>query len=234
MPPERTERYQNYDQFYQQRNAANPGRLRRQQRDYAKKFGPLLTGDRQRTVLDIGCADGALVAFLKVQGFTTVTGIDLSCQLIEQARSRTDAEFIAGDAQQFLAGPRRFDIIFMLNVIEHIERDQLPAFMTAVQNALNPNGFVIVRAPNLSNIMAAGHLADDLTHHTGLTEQSLAQLAQRAGFQETEMLNQFLMQNAKGKLKALLNWPLHRYLHWLRGGTKPKVYYRNLYARLVK
>jgi len=41
------------------------------------------------------------------------------------------------------------------------------------------------------------------------------------------------MQNAKGKLKAVCNGVIHRCLWALRGGSKPRVFYRNLYAKLT-
>ena len=226
--------YRDYDRFYSRRNAGGSDRYSRSARNYARQFGPLLTGDRQRKVLDIGCADGMLVAFLKELGFAEVTGIDINAELIARARTQVDAEFIASDAATFLAQGRTFDLIFLLNVVEHIPRHQLVDFMTRVNAALRPGGFAVVRCPNMSHLMAPGHLADDLTHCTGLTEQSLQQLARSAGFTRVELLNQWRMQNPKGKLKALLSGLLHRYLWWLRGGTRPTVVYRNLYARLLK
>jgi len=223
-----------YERFYRQRNPWDETRRGRLWKDYTRRFGPLLAGARDRRVLDLGCADGRLVAFLREQGFTHVTGVDRDAALIGRARRYSDAEFICADATDFLRTGRRFDIVFLLNLIEHFPRDQLVEFMTLLCRALEPGGFAVVRCPNMSHIMAAGHLADDLTHCTGLTEQSLGQLAQLAGFSRTVLLDQFRMQNAKGKLKALLSWPLHHYLWWLRGGTRPTVIYRNLYAQFIK
>jgi len=234
MTSVREKRFYEYDRFYLRDKGYGPSKWAKYQRDCSKKFGFLLTGNRQRSVLDIGCANGMLTAFLKQQGFSEVVGIDINSQLIEQARKNVDTEFVAGDAEIFLRSGRQFDVIFALNIIEHIERDQLVDFMAAVYQALRPEGFVIVRTPNMNNIMASGHLADDLTHCTGLTEQSLNQLARLAGFERVVMLNQFRMQNFKGKIKALHGWLLHKWLWYIRGGAKPKVFYRNLYASFIK
>ena len=234
MRSDTSKRYHNYAQFYWRGGKDDTGRYRKYQRDCDKKFGPLLEGDLRRSVLDVGCADGKLVSFMKDKGFAEVVGIDLNRQLIERARENVDAEFIHGDAREILESGRHFDLIFLLNVLEHIERDRLVGFMSLVHQALKAGGFAIIRTPNMSNIMAAGHLADDLTHYTGLTEQSLQQLARTAGFGKIVMMDQFRMQNFKGKIKAVLNWGLHKWLWWLRGGTKPKVFYRNLYAKMVK
>jgi hypothetical protein len=86
----------------------------------------------------------------------------------------------------------------------------------------------------MTNVMSQGSFRDDFTHQTGFTEQSIEQVAKLAGFSAIEMLNQFKMQNFKGKLKAIINWLLHKVLLWLRGGTKCTVFYRNLYVVLRK
>lgn len=226
--------YQGYDQFYNQSQSPTAPNLRKFQRIYNKQFGPLIQGDKNRTVLDIGCANGLLCAYLVSQGYQNVIGIDLNENLINQARQHVPGEFIHGDASTFFATNRKIDIVFMLNVLEHIDRPNLVPFMTQLHDSLNDQGFVVIRTPNMNNILSAAHLADDITHCTGLTEQSIAQLAQIAGFSKTEMINQFKIQNLKGKLKSILAYPIHKFLFWLRGGSKPKVFYRNLYVKLTK
>ncbi|MBN1845699.1 MAG: class I SAM-dependent methyltransferase [Sedimentisphaerales bacterium] len=233
MGSQAEERYRHYQAFYLRDDKGQADRYRRQVRDYRRKYGDLLAGAARASALDIGCANGMLAAFLKEQGFDQVVGIDCNAELIEQARANVEAEFHAGDALEFLRAGRQFDVIFLLNIVEHIERDRLVEFMTAVRQSLCGGGFAVVRTPNMNHLLAAGHLADDLTHFSGLTEQSLRQLAQAAGFGRTEFLDQFSMQNVKGKVKTILAWPLHKILFWLRGGSRPRLFYRNLYARLT-
>ena len=237
MTSDTDSRYRNYDRFYRrgdQEEANTTGLYRRYAKNYARQFSSLLPGDRDCTICDLGCANGMLLWFLSSSGYNNLTGVDLNAELIGQARENVLAEFIVGDAVEFLRSGRRFDLIFLLNILEHIDRDRLGDFTTALAGAINPGGCAIVRTPNMSNIMAAGHLADDFTHCTGLTEQSLTQLAQAAGFAEVTMCNQFAMQNIKGKLKAVCNYLIHKPLWSLRGGTKPRVFYRNLYAVLSR
>lgn len=233
MSSETDPRWQNYDRFYQHGKSMGASPRQRRVHDYARKFTRLLAGeDRRRSVLDIGCADGVLLAFLKSQGFTKVTGVDINEQLLARARREVDAEFIAHDACQFLQSSRRFDIIFLLNVLEHIERDHVFDFMKQIRTALHPGGFAVVVTPNMNNIMAAGNFANDITHCLPLNQHSLEQLARMAGFTDVTMLNQFRMQNPKGKAKAIFSWIIHKWLCWLRGGSKATVFYRNLYAKL--
>lgn len=232
MSSETDPRWQNYDRFYQHGKSMGASPRRRRTGNYAKRFSDLLSGDRKRSILDVGCADGRLVAFLKRQGFTDVVGVDINEELLARARQNVDAEFVAAHASKFLKSGRQFDIIFLLNVLEHIERDNVFDFMRQIRTALQPGGFAVVVTPNMNNIMAAGNFANDITHCLPLNQHSLEQLARMAGFTDVTMLNQFRMQNPKGKAKAIFSWIIHKWLCWLRGGSKATVFYRNLYAKL--
>lgn len=156
-------------------------------------------------------------------------------QLIALARSKANAKFVVADAVTFLKAQRNtFDIIFLRNLLEHIAKDKVVEFLGVVNQGLSKEGFVVIRTPNMTNFMSTGNFHDDFTHLCGFTEQSIAQVASLAGFQSVEMLNQFGMQNIKGKLKAVVNFVMHKFLLWLRGGTKCRVFYRNLYVVLRK
>lgn len=229
------ETYVNYEEFYHRRNDVTSENYSKRCRSFDKKLAPLLPADKKIAMLDIGCGCGFLVYYLRSIGFDNVTGIDINEQLIQTAKHNVDAEFISCDATDYLRETqKRFDIIFMWNVLEHIPHEEVIDFLATVRQSLTEHGFAVVRTPNMTNIMAQGHLNDDFTHVTGLTEQSLEQIASISGFSVVEHLNQFRVQNFKGKVKAVLNWSIHKFLLWLRGGTKPKVYYRNLYAILQK
>jgi len=235
MTTSRDKRYSQYDEFYLRGKKSDAIEFHRQIKNYSRKFDDLLDSYSSGSVLDVGCATGMFCAYLKTKGFDTVVGIDLNEALIKEARDHVDTEFIHGDAQEFMEkSGRLFDIIFLINVVEHIERDHVVNFMKAVHSSLKSDGFAVVRVPNMNNILSAGHLADDLTHFTGLTEQSLKQLSLSAGFREVIELNQFSMQNFKGKIKAMIGWGIHKFLFWLRSGSRPKIFYRNLYAKIVK
>ncbi len=195
----------------------------------------LLAAPDDRKILDLGCGVGFLVYFLKRQGFVHVTGIDKNENLISIAKSKVNAEFIVDDGITYLEKQKaQYDIIFLWNVLEHIPKENVMKSLRVLHNSLSDDGFVVVRTPNMTNIMAQGHFCDDFTHRSAFTEQSIAQVAQLAGFSNVEMLCQFKFQNFKGRIKAIINWFLHKTLLWLRGGTKCRVFYRNLYVVLRK
>jgi 2-polyprenyl-3-methyl-5-hydroxy-6-metoxy-1,4-benzoquinol methylase len=227
--------YTVYNDFYLARNKVDAGAYDRQCRGFRKKLSPVLAGMAQKKVLDVGCGCGFLVYFLKNFGFEDVTGIDLNEQLISLAKSKVSAKLVVADAVDFLREHQgKFDIIFLWNLLEHIDKNKTIELLSITNQRLSKDGFVVIRTPNMTNFLSAGHFHDDFTHLSGFTEQSIRQVASLAGFSKTEFLNQFKMQNFKGKIKAILNAAIHKFILWLRGGTKCKVFYRNLYAILYK
>lgn len=47
-------------------------------RAFERTLGPWLPADRTTPILDIGCGEGALLAFLRARGYTNLAGFDLS------------------------------------------------------------------------------------------------------------------------------------------------------------
>lgn len=224
-----------YDRFYLRDKTGTPDSYEKHCRGFRKKLSTLLPEKKDIKILDIGCGCGFLVYFLKAAGYHNLTGIDLNEKLIALAKSKVDADFFAADAIDFLKKNQlRYDVIFLWNILEHIEPAQVVDVLKVLNHSLSDGGFVVVRTPNMTNILAQGHFHDDFTHRTSLTEQSLEQVAREADFFRVEFLNQFRMQNLKGKLKAIINFVIHKFLLWLRGGTKPRIFYRNLYVVLYK
>ena len=226
---------QGYDRFYLQRNPAGGADYLKAAKGYERKLGPLLPDPPGATCLDLGCGTGMLAGYLRGRGHDNVVGVDLNDHLVAVARANVSAEFVVDDVVHYVATcGRTFDAIFLLNILEHIEPEKVIGFLTDVRSALNDNGFALVRAPNVACLMGAGHFHDDFTHKTALTENSLRQVAAAAGFDRVELCNQFRMQNFTGKRKACVSWCIHRLVNAVRGGKKYKVYYRNLYARLMR
>lgn len=105
-------------------------------------------------VIDIGCGDGANVAFLRSKGINA-TGVDLSGNLIKRGKERypelQDLVF-EGDALNLHFPDNTFDVAVMIGVLHHIHLcdDQKRAVLEALRIVKN-NGFIIIRECNLIN-----------------------------------------------------------------------------------
>ncbi len=98
----------------------------------------LLARDRPRSLVDLGCGDGRLLAEIaRALPGTTLAGVDLSAPQIEQNRARQPevdwhvADLDGGAAPVALAG--RFDAVVATELIEHLDA---PAQLLAAARAL--------------------------------------------------------------------------------------------------
>jgi SAM-dependent methyltransferase len=147
------------------------------------KYLPLLTDlDRAVPILEIGCGDGKLLAYLARRGFSHATGIDISPEQVELARARgLPAE--VGDVFERLGGRERsVAAILAIDVFEHFSRDELVRLTPILHAALRPGGRLLVQTANGAGLFPAQVIYGDLTHLTIFTPQSLDQLLRAAGF----------------------------------------------------
>jgi 3' terminal RNA ribose 2'-O-methyltransferase Hen1 len=114
---------------------------------------------RPASVLDLGCGQGALLRrLMEVQGVDRVVGTEVSSSSLEVAskRLRVDrmTERQADRLDLWLSSlqyqdPRLvgFDVAVLMEVVEHIDEDRLPAVVANVFGFMRP-GSVVVTTPN--------------------------------------------------------------------------------------
>ena len=222
-----------FEDYYLRLNPPDRAYYQKKARGYDRRFGRILDAAKVQSVLDLGCATGLLSNYLCQRGCRDVVGVDVNEQLIEVARRNVPAQFVADDAAHYLATcGRKFDVIFMLDLLEHVPREKIVELLRLARQAVNDGGFVLVRTPNMNCFLSAGQFYGDWTHLTPFTERALEHVARQAGFSRLVHCNQFRMQNFKGKIRACINAVLLWVTFRLRGGHQPKVYQRNLVAQL--
>jgi SAM-dependent methyltransferase len=151
------------------------------------KYLPLLDGlDRAAPILEIGCGDGGLLAYLQRRGFSHVAGIDISREQVDLARRRgVRAE--VGDVFDSLAGRAgSIAAIVAVDVFEHFSRDELARLTPLLRAALRPGGRLLVQTANGAGLFPGQVIYGDLTHMTIFTPQSLDQLLRATGFVDLE------------------------------------------------
>jgi ubiquinone/menaquinone biosynthesis C-methylase UbiE len=103
-----------------------------------------------KTVLDLGCGDGALAGLLAMEG-AIVTGIDLEPKAIELAREMFSKRGLNGNfilqqtsTAQIIANTS-FDYIVCADVIEHVEKPDI--MLEEIHRILKPGGMAILTTP---------------------------------------------------------------------------------------
>jgi 2-polyprenyl-3-methyl-5-hydroxy-6-metoxy-1,4-benzoquinol methylase len=173
-------------------------------------------------ILDVGCGAGLLLHALRASGFTTVSGIDPSASLcaIAQARGlpvRCEPEGFVETASA--RSQDRYDVIFLLDVLEHIPVIRHMAFLRGLHGLLRPAGRLVVSVPNANSALAARWRYIDWTHETAFTEHSLRFVLTSSGFRDVRLLvHEFFARPRLPFLirRSVLHWWLHRLMRGFR------------------
>ena len=106
---------------------------------YGNSVMELIDADKDSTILDLGCGNGALSKTLQDKGFI-VKGIDASKELLDIAKKNyPNIEFIQADATNFsLQEP--VDVVFSNAVFHWIDKERQQDMLKCVYNALKENG----------------------------------------------------------------------------------------------
>jgi SAM-dependent methyltransferase len=106
---------------------------------------PTSGGAGPSRVLEIGCGTGNTLRVLR-ENFpgAMLIGMDAFHAGLLHARSRTDARLVEGRIER-MPFRRRFDLIGMFDVLEHIEDDR--AALGAVRESLEPGGRLVLTVP---------------------------------------------------------------------------------------
>lgn len=111
-----------------------------------------------RSLVDVGCGDGRFLAEVRQRWpDRTVLGIDSSETAVALARRIIpDVPLMTRD---ILHSPldQRFDVATLLDVIEHVAPESLPAFLQAVSRCLRPGGYLVLTAPHRNEPHIAKH-----------------------------------------------------------------------------
>ncbi len=101
-------------------------------------FASLAGENRSDGVLDVGCGTGIFLAYLKTLGFEHLAGVETSHNL--RAKFRDPAIELFSELPD-----RSYDVIFMLDVLEHIEDDR--GMLAEIVKTLKPGGRFYASVP---------------------------------------------------------------------------------------
>lgn len=182
---------------------------------------------KEARILDAGCATGYMLGLLWQSGYRNLVGVELSQQLASIARSilPNSVEIILTDIRSYLASAAdaSFDLILFHHVLEHIPREHTIPLLREFHRILKPGGYLNLKVPNASYLLAGNHLYGDFTHVVHFNERSMPQVLEAAGFSRD--LIEFVLRpprlfwswrrpgRALLRLFNRLRWHLHSLLH---------------------
>lgn len=164
----------------------DPAAARRWSAAYDAYFKGWLPTDKNAAIVDLACGGGRLLYFFKDRGYTNLAGVDVSPTQVHLARQVVPG-VVEGDIDTFLkANPNRFDLIAGLDIVEHLNKDEVLHFLDGCRNALKSGGRLILQTPNADSPWCNSIRYGDFTHEVCFNPNSLGRLLKLCGFQAPE------------------------------------------------
>ena len=102
-------------------------------------------------ILDAGCGDGRFIKMLHDANANTVEGLDYSERAVAFGRILLpDTSIFIGDLTDFttLQGVEKYDCIFLIETLEHIELKHVDTVLNNLKKMLTPDGLLIITVPS--------------------------------------------------------------------------------------
>lgn len=157
--------------------------------DLELNYAVWLPLDRNAAILDVGCGDGRVLAFLADAGYVRLEGFDRDPAAVEAARARVNAPVtVEHDWGRFLdARPRALDLVVLKDVIYYLPRDGVVDALQTVRRAMKPGGRVLLEVFNGAAFTGPFIAHKDDGIQWVPTEHTVRMFLERAGFVSIEL-----------------------------------------------
>jgi len=165
-------------------------------------------------ILDVGCGPGGNILFLKK--FGNVTGIDSSEEALSFARTRGFLKIAKSGGENLPFPDRSFDLVSVLDVLEHIEHDTRA--LTEIFRVLKKNGILLLTVPAYLWMWSAH---DEALHHKRrYVRKELHEKIKAAGF-SVEYASYFIIPSIPFRALKIAISTIKKLLH-ISVDTTPK------------
>jgi len=162
-------------------NATEPGAVLLPQ-VFAAVYPPL-PSDPDALIADVGCGQGAWLAWAASQGCKNLIGIEISRSELDAAQQLPNVQFVHEDGIVALNNyTAQLGLIHAKDLFEHFTKDEAVEFLLTCRQALKPGGELWIYTFNAQGWFAAATQYGDFTHELPVTPASLAQVLRATGF----------------------------------------------------
>ncbi len=229
--------YQRYRHFHTDALYGEPtlAHIRTQFPIWKSYYGSFLPVDTKARILDAGCGSGGLIYWLQQQGFVSAEGVDVSNEEVSCAKTLGIKGIHRDDLRIFLSTrARSYDMIFILDVLEHFTKDEILDLLRLLYDALIPGGMLIIKTPNAEGFFGARLRYADFTHEIAFTESSLREVLSFKGFRlvavrEAGPVPHGFISFVRFFLWKLIRWKF-QFFSLVETGVRPRVLTQNIIA----
>jgi 2-polyprenyl-3-methyl-5-hydroxy-6-metoxy-1,4-benzoquinol methylase len=98
------------------------------------------------TLLDVGCATGIFLSFMKDNARWNLEGLEMSPEAAQSARDEFNLKVVTGTLENADLPENFYDAITLWDVLEHLADPSLA--LQKIQRLLKPEGLLVFRVPN--------------------------------------------------------------------------------------
>ena len=201
---------------------------------FKKNFLKHLGNEKNIQILEIGCGYGRYTKTILNLGYQNITGIDISREQILYAQEKLGLNNVqVADAVEFLDQEKKYDVIILMDVLEHLELTYAILLLRKIQANLRENGRFIIHVPNgLAPLTPPFH--GDVTHIRAFSVDSMSQILRMAGFKEFKhfalppLITGFTSLIRRTLWSGVINPLIKAFMLIANGGTSGGIYTSNL------
>ena len=143
--------------------------------------------ENKHNVLDLGCGRGEFVELLASRG-VRVRGVDLYDPYVQYCKMR-NLPVEQGDAIKYLKAERSVDGIFLGQVVEHMEIEQIVELCTIAYEKLEKDCYLVMETPNPTTLaIYTESFYRDPSHNRPVHPETLKYIVEKAGFSSVKIL----------------------------------------------
>jgi O-antigen chain-terminating methyltransferase len=155
-------------------------------REHQLEYAELMRGKNR--VVDLGCGRGELIEIFQSQGISAY-GVEIEPDFIALLEEK-GIEVVAQDALAHLEAlePGAVDGVVASHVVEHLSAAALSRLVVLTAEKLPEGGILLLETPNPESLIAGSvNFHRDITHVRPIHPDTLAFLAESAGFSKVEI-----------------------------------------------
>jgi 2-polyprenyl-3-methyl-5-hydroxy-6-metoxy-1,4-benzoquinol methylase len=173
--------YKNYSSIQSNAELFSELNKRKPLLDYIiKNYFPI---NRNVKILDIGCGYGALLYFAQKLGYKNSFGFDISVSQVKISKKLKINNIILSSFENYFKNKKnKYDLIVMLDVIEHLEKKKIKLYLEKIKKFLTTNGRIIIHTNNAVSPFFGNVRYGDSTHQTAFTDNSLEKILRDSNF----------------------------------------------------
>jgi len=133
--------------------------------------------------LEIGPGKGEFIKYLNNLTIVDIDVIDNDPEVINLVKGtfKIKNSFLCDDVSRISKKLRKYDLIMMIQVLEHIPIEKYRSTLRVLYQHLNSQGYLIIVVPNANNPLGLVERYGDLQHRNSFTEMSLRDLVNISG-----------------------------------------------------